>query len=133
MDSKKYILYADDDTDDREMLEQAFENTPYVLLTFKNGQQLLDYMSQVKKEAVNLIVLDINMPMVDGIMTLRTLRSDEALRDLPIILFTTSGSPMDRTSAEKLGARVIVKPVTYEQLKQVSQIMLSYCAGYKPS
>jgi CheY-like chemotaxis protein len=131
MDSKKYILYADDDADDREMLEQAFENTPYVLLTFKNGQVLLDYLGQVKKEAVSLIVLDINMPMVDGIVTLRALRADDTLRDLPIILFTTSGSPMDRTSAEELGARVIVKPVTYDQLKQVSHTMLSYCADYE--
>ncbi|MDB5197502.1 MAG: response regulator [Flaviaesturariibacter sp.] len=132
MANRKYILYADDDDDDRDMMETCFIPYPdYTLLTFRDGQPLLDYLDQVKKEQVCLVVLDVNMPLLGGIATLQRLRSDSQFADLPIIIFTTSSSPVDGDKARGMNADVITKPVSLKQLEAVTARMIEYCTTYQ--
>lgn len=131
MQIKNYILYADDDVDDREMMEELFASqSDYLLLTFNDGEALINHLDQVNKERICLVVLDMNMPLLDGMKTLQQIRNDSQFLNLPVIMYTTSSSPVDKTLANKLNAEVVIKPVTHNQLRVVAARMLEHCKVY---
>src|SRR5437764_14745602 len=88
------VLYADDDPDDREFVRRAFEqNTQHIeLIEFANGRDLLTYVKNqdARDQKPCLIILDINMPIVNGKEALVELRKVEGFEDTPVVLFTTS-------------------------------------------
>ncbi|MCW3075266.1 MAG: response regulator [Flaviaesturariibacter sp.] len=130
MNSRKYLLYADDDLDDREMMEHAFlvENE-YLLLTFPNGEDLLHFLNGKTQSEVALIVLDINMPILNGMETLKLLKANGNYKEIPTVMFSTSGSPKDRAEAAELGTDVLLKPSSFNEVQAISKTMLGYCRG----
>lgn len=130
MSTRKYLLYADDDLDDREMMEHAFlTENEYLLLTFANGEELLQFLKDKSASEVALIVLDINMPILNGMETLKALKVDEAYKEIPTVMFSTSGSPKDRAEAAELGTDVLLKPSSFNEVQAISRTMLGYCRG----
>jgi CheY-like chemotaxis protein len=128
MAERTYILYADDDMDDREMMEHAFlAETEHNLLTFSNGEELLAHVRAGSTTDVCLIVLDINMPILNGMETLRQIKSDEALKSIPVVMFSTSGSPTDRAEAAALQTDVLLKPSSFADVLTIGKTMLTYC------
>jgi DNA-binding response OmpR family regulator len=129
MNTRKYLLYADDDMDDREMMEHAFlTENEYSLLTFSNGEELLQHLKEKTTAGeVALIVLDINMPILNGMETLKALKADAAYKDIPTIMFSTSGSPKDRAEAAEMGTDVLLKPSSFNEVQAISKTMLGYC------
>ncbi len=117
------ILMADDDADDRFLVQAAFEDNKiqYTILFFEDGEQLVDYLANSKNtKSTRFILLDLNMPKRDGKDVLRTLKSDKKLSHIPIIVFSTSKAPDDINSSYQLGANsYVVKPSSYEHLKEV--------------
>ena len=122
-------MYADDDLDDREMMEHAFlTENEYSLLTFSNGEELLQFLKDKPASSeVALIVLDINMPILNGMETLKALKADAAYKEIPTVMFSTSGSPKDRAEAAELGTDVLIKPSSFNEVQAISQTMLGYC------
>ncbi|HVK97864.1 MAG TPA: response regulator, partial [Flavisolibacter sp.] len=89
------ILYIDDDADDRQFLAEAIKmvNPTVEVVCAENGIKGLDYLNTVKKtdaELPSLIVLDINMPYLDGKETFHTIRKDPELGTIPIVVFNSS-------------------------------------------
>ena len=128
---KQLILYADDDTDDLELVSDAFKNysDDIELLTFRDGGQILNFLESNSDTAKPcLIILDINMPVVDGKKVLVRLRGIEELSNVPVVLFTTSTMPMDETFAEKYNAAFITKPLSAEQMGKIGDRFLEYCS-----
>lgn len=121
----QHILMADDDADDRFLVQAAFEDNKIdqKLLFFEDGEQLLDHLQDESIQGVTrFILLDLNMPKRDGRDVLRTLKADKQLSTIPIIVFSTSKAPDDINSSYKLGANsYVVKPSSYEHLKEVIQ------------
>src|SRR5688572_21874944 len=99
--SSMIILMADDDDDDRLIAKEAFEETPVPPLLYfvKNGEEILDYLYQRGnyKEAKrpHLILLDLNMPRKDGWEVLTEIKNDPYLKQIPVIVFTTSRQSAD--------------------------------------
>lgn len=125
----KLVLYADDDSDDRELLDAGFLAHPdYTLLTFTDGQKLLTHLIQSNKN-VCLVVLDVNMPKLNGMETLAAIRKDSELTQLPVVMFTTSNNPADKLHAADLQAIVITKATSEQQQKALLVQMLDYCTG----
>ena len=122
-------MYADDDLDDREMMEHAFlTETEYTLLTFSNGEDLLRFLRQTEAGAIiSLIVLDINMPILNGMETLKILKKEEVTKVIPTVMFSTSGSPKDRSEAALLQTDVLLKPSSFNEVLNISKTMLGYC------
>lgn len=94
------ILYVDDDADDREFFSDAIKNeSPSADIVFaENGLEALDYLDTVLNTESNLpclIVLDINMPLLDGKETLKRIKRNERLQNVPIVIFTSSNKPAD--------------------------------------
>ena len=122
MSKKETILIVDDDSDDREILRDAFTvkhttNREYVFI--ETGDRLLEYL-ELNQELPALIMLDLNMPGKDGREALKEIKNDERWRSIPTIVFTTSGSQRDKDMSYSLGANCfITKPDTFNKLVEM--------------
>ena len=130
------ILMADDDSDDRELTREAFEENHLAndLRFVEDGEELLDYLHQRGKYAAEgsaptpgLILLDLNMPRKDGREALREIKSDPRLRNIRVIVMTTSKAEADVLRSYDLSAAsYITKPVTFERLVDVVKTIGKY-------
>src|SRR5690606_23916180 len=92
--------------------------------------ELVEYLKQLPKEAVLpcFILLDMNMPRYDGIKTLRLLKAENALVDIPVVMFSTSGELKDINRALEYGAKTyITKPVRSAELEKIIIAFTEYC------
>ncbi|UFH56334.1 response regulator [Spirosoma sp. KNUC1025] len=115
------VFIADDDDDDLYMLQLAFQqHAPDCRLEIaSNGIDLLDL---IKRSPVQpcLVILDINMPFMDGFEVLQTLRANPDYTQTPIVVLTTSRQDWDRQRAFELGANAfITKPTNLATLNQI--------------
>lgn len=126
---------ADDDEDDRNLTREALQEGRLVneLRFVEDGQELLDYLRRSGKyNAENaprpgLILLDLNMPRKDGRTTLKEIKNDPELRQIPVVILTTSKADEDIYRSYDLGVNsYIVKPVTFEALVDVLQTLEKY-------
>lgn len=130
------ILMADDDADDREMTREAFLQSRLTndLRFVEDGAELLDYLHRRNKYAdalsaprPGLILLDLNMPKLDGRQALREIKSDPRLRNIRVVVMTTSKAEEDILRTYDLGAESYVnKPVTFAALAEVIATMGRY-------
>ena len=120
------VLMADDDEDDCLLVESAFKETDLVheLRFVGDGRELLDYLynegdfSDLEKyPRPNLILLDLNMPRIDGREALAIIKSDSQLKNIPVLILTTSREEQDIALAEQAGASsFLTKPGVFEDL-----------------
>lgn len=131
MKSVPIILYAEDDHDDLEMLQEALQSNrqAFHLIHLKNGKEVIDYLSGHPEELMKngIIVLDINMPLVDGKETLEWIKQQSKLDSIPVVMLTTSEYSLDIKYCEDLNARVINKPQLFEELIAVAKEILDMC------
>lgn len=130
------ILIADDDPDDRMLIEEAFEENRLgnELRFVEDGEDLLDYLNRRGKWAdpessprPGLILLDLNMPRMDGREALKHIKADPSLAKIPVVVLTTSKQEEDILRTYGLGVNsFITKPVTFEGLLRVTQVLTSY-------
>jgi CheY-like chemotaxis protein len=130
------ILMADDDADDRRLTQEAFEEGRLIndVRFVENGEQLLDYLRRQGPYAPpadaprpGLILLDLNMPRKDGRTVLKELKTDPELRQIPVVVLTTSKADEDIYKSYDLGVNsYIVKPVTFEALVDILQTLEKY-------
>jgi len=127
-----YFLYADDDPDDQDFFRSMVnEVEPSVgVVVVNNGLELLQYLNNIvaKGKLPCCIILDINMPIWDGIRTLKALKVDEKYKNIPVIMFTTSRSLRDNELSLKLGAQgFITKPINNQDLQHLYQRFADFC------
>ena len=127
----KTILFVDDDADDRDILADVLEIVnPKVNAVFaENGLKAIEYLSD-KMESSQLpclIVLDLNMPLLDGKETFKKIRNELNLSSIPVIIFTSSHNPNDQILFRSLGIEFITKPDDFSQLNKIVDHMVSVC------
>lgn len=130
------LLMADDDEDDRLLTKVALERSRLVndLRFVEDGEELLDYLNRRGKYAdpalsprPGLILLDLNMPRKDGREALREIKTDPALRRIPVVVMTTSQADQDVAKSYDLGANsYVTKPVTIDSLVDVLRTLGRY-------
>ena len=128
--NKHTILWADDDVDDLELFRNVLHELTdqYQVLEFHNGRQVLDHLTTAAKDPLPcLIILDMNMPQLSGRETLAILKSECAYKDIPVVIFTTSSSEVDRTFCKRFDTPMITKPPSYERLKELVGHFLTHC------
>jgi len=136
-DENKILIHmADDDEDDRLMFQEALEEARLSNeMSFSvDGQDLLDYLRREGKyqdlegkRLPDLILLDLNMPRVDGHQALKEIKSDPKLRRIPIVILTTSSAEKDILSTYDIGANSFIsKPVSFEGLVEVIKSVTNY-------
>ena len=130
--NKQTIFWVDDDPDDLELFYEVLSElaNQYTLHKFYNGREAMDYLENLQGfQFPCLIILDMNMPVMDGRQTLAALKSDSKYRNIPVVVFTTSSSETDRMFCAHHNTAMITKPPQYDKLKEVVQNLLSYCEG----
>ena len=130
------LLMADDDKDDCLLTKEALSEGRLLndLHFVHDGEELLDYLRHQGRFSAagaaprpQLILLDLNMPRMDGREALRTIKADPRLRIIPIVILTTSKAEEDILRSYDLGASAfITKPVTFEGLVQAMQTLRRY-------
>lgn len=127
--SKSLVLYADDDADDRMVVTEAFQELKEEIdfRSFADGIELVRFVNADASIEPCLIILDINMPKLDGKDTLRLLRSESRFATTPIILFTTSSLPNDSYFAQHYKAGFVTKPIDFGQMATIVKNMALHC------
>ena len=127
------ILMADDDEDDRLNTAEAFRENRLAneFRTVNDGEELMQYLRRkgrfARSPRPDLILLDLNMPRKDGREALREIKSDPALRCIPVVILTTSREEEDVLRTYDLGANsFITKPVGFESLLRLASTMSRY-------
>jgi CheY-like chemotaxis protein len=127
------IVMADDDEDDRENTEEAFREHHLAndFFTVKDGEELMDFLHRRGQHAnaprPGLILLDLNMPKKDGREALKEIKSDPLLRQIPVVVLTTSREEEDILKTYDLGANSFIsKPVGFDSLVQIVSTMTRY-------
>ncbi len=132
------IVMADDDPDDRLLMKEALAEIelPNVINFVEDGAELMDYLYQRGRFLVdkvikpNLILLDLNMPRMDGHEALRLIKSDPVLRRIPVIVLTTSKLEVDVAKTYDLGVNsYISKPAHFDELVKVAREIALYWFG----
>jgi CheY-like chemotaxis protein len=130
------ILMADDDDDDRMLAQKALRGSRLAndMRFVVDGEDLLRYLRREPPYAVDveaprpgIILLDLNMPKKDGREALQEIKADPVLRNIPVVVLTTSGAEEDIVRTYDLGVNsFITKPVTFEGLVEVMQTLSRY-------
>lgn len=127
------ILIVDDDATTRKLLGLFLKAKGYEVAYAENG---LDGIEKLGKENPNLIISDLNMPYMDGIEFVKTVRADPARADIPILMVTTEADPEERERALGVGVNgYLVKPVTADIITQNIRHILKnmFSQGGKPN
>jgi CheY-like chemotaxis protein len=129
------ILLADDDEEDRELARDALQDSRLAneMKFVVDGQDLLDYLrhegrwTEESSPRPGIILLDLNMPKMDGREALAEIKADEDLKRIPIVVLTTSKDEADVLSTYDLGvSSFITKPVTFGGLVDVMRTWTQY-------
>jgi len=125
---QKTILYVDDDEDDVELFSDAIRiiNPDIKIAIAKNGLEALKYLYSIN-ELPCLIVLDLNMPYLDGKQTFQKIRDNPPLQNVPVIVYTSSSNPSDKSLFDSLGIDFITKPHDFSLMSKVAQQIISKC------
>lgn len=126
------ILLVDDDADDRAIIVDALNrlNSGNMITCVENGEAALNFLHEkAGKEALPcLIVLDLNMPKMNGRETLKHLKSDKRFTEIPVIIYSTSVNPLEEEICLSLGAQLyITKPVSFRESLDTAGLLIRLC------
>jgi CheY-like chemotaxis protein len=128
------ILIAEDDADDRFLMQTALDETKSdeKIKFVENGIELLNYLHEIQEENGEItypkfILLDLNMPKMDGREALKKLKANTKFRKIPVIVFSTTKNDLEVKRCYDLGANTyVVKPVSFDSLVDTIQDICSY-------
>lgn len=128
---KNIVLCADDDTDDLELVQEAFARyaNNVEVVTTKDGIQTCAYLESLSENDPSpcLIILDMNMPLMNGKEVLKKIRTYPRFESIPVVLFTTSSLPQDYDFAKKYRAGFVTKPLDVSQMEVITELFIDHC------
>lgn len=126
---KPLIIYVDDDEEDRSLLSDAISMAApeYDITALEDGYTALDFLHASKNDLPCLVIVDLNMPGMNGKELIASIRKNEVFDSLPIVAFTTSSSSLDKTECARYGVDMITKPITFTELKETVKQLTCYC------
>jgi len=127
-----FIWVVDDDVDDIYLIKQGFRECSFDIRIFSPGNvnEVIPALEQTySKDLPQVIILDINMPKISGKELLSWIRADIRFRHIPVVMFTTSTSRIDRMECMQLGANCfLTKPNSYQNMVKVcSSLATVFC------
>lgn len=127
---RQTVLWADDDPDDLEIFCDVARqiNQELRIIQVNDGTQAMNFLQAALQtnELPCLIVLDLNMPPLDGRKTLQEIKKDSRLQNVPVVVFTTSKNPIDRIYCEKFGTDKLTKPSSFDSIRDTIEKVLQH-------
>lgn len=132
MSSIKKILVVDDDPEDRSIIEDGFAEVGMDTWVHyeENGEKALHFLRATAddRQLPCLIILDLNMPRMNGTQTLRAIKENERFKNITVLIYSTSLNPIEKNECIQLGARdFVIKPVTYSESLNTVQYFKTIC------
>lgn len=121
------ILHVDDDEDDLFIIGDALKNVhdSLSIVSANDGSEALRYL-QESETAPHLIILDINMPGMDGRETLKHLKQHDHWKTIPTVVLSTSSDPLDIQFCKRYDVDLITKPMEINEVRKTAQQLLQY-------
>ena len=129
MKTDKPILLVEDDQVDVMTVNRALKEIKVTnpVVNLENGEEALNYLRDPAKARPCIILLDLNMPIMNGIEFLQVMKHDPQIRRIPVVVLTTSGEQQDKVNSFDLGvAGYMAKPVDYRQFVEVMRSIDAY-------
>jgi chemotaxis family two-component system response regulator Rcp1 len=140
MHDKFHILLVEDSESDSKIIERALRDARFDhrLTVIRDGRQALEFLASLTRPGLgppataerrepDLILLDLNLPGLDGYQVLAKIKSEPVLRVLPVVVLTTSGREEDIRQTYRAGANTYIqKPAEYARYREVASILRSY-------
>jgi CheY-like chemotaxis protein len=124
MNYPKTIYLVDDDQDDRFFIREAIQESgaDAEIIEVENGFDLLALTKQILDPAASVIIIDMNMPKMNGLETVAAIRMDTRLAALPIVMLSTSSNPALIQTAYLSGvSSFVTKPSTFDEFAQLAR------------
>ena len=120
------ILIADDDQEDLHFIEEVLTSLNEVAKYVNNGIEALEYLEHCTL-LPSLIVLDLNMPILNGTETLQNLKKDDRFKHIPVLIYSTSINPYEKEKCSRLGANgYVVKPLSHSAIHTTVKYFLTF-------
>lgn len=116
-----HIIIAEDDEDDADVITEIFNKNPDFdkVSLVSNGEELLNYLKNAS-EIPDVILTDINMPIIDGIEALQVILNNDALKSIPCFIYSTSINPAYKEKCDLLGVKAyLIKPYSIEGFEEI--------------
>lgn len=123
------LLLAEDNLPDALLVQEAIrqENLPVQVRLATDGEQAIAFIEKAENDPAascpDILLLDLNLPKIDGFEVLRRIRSSVRCRDAAVLIVTSSDSPEDRSQAAKLGAGYFRKPISYTEFLKLGSVL----------
>jgi CheY-like chemotaxis protein len=127
--TNKPILLVEDDKVDTMTVKRALKEIHVTnpLVHVENGEEAVNYLRDSQREKPCIMLLDLNMPIMNGIEFLQVVKHDDQLKRIPVVVLTTSEEQQDKVSSFNLGvAGYMAKPVDYRQFVEVMRSIDAY-------
>jgi DNA-binding response OmpR family regulator len=106
------------------------EDLPVEVHMAADGERAIEFITASEKDpkapCPHILLLDLNLPKIDGLEVLRRVRASGKCKNLPVLIVTSSDSPADRKSARELGAGYFRKPVTYDEFVKIGSVLKEF-------
>lgn len=123
MTNLKTIYLVDDDQDDRFFIREAIQESgaDAKIIEVENGFELLSLVKGITDPASSVIIIDMNMPKLNGLETVSAIRTEERLAEMPIVMLSTSSNPTLIQTAYASGvSSFVTKPSTYDEFARLA-------------
>ena len=129
------IIVVDDDQEDQMIMLDYFKESglDQSVMFMQDGRQLINYLNDLPEQSSlpPLIVMDLNMPIVNGTQTLMTIKRNSRFRDVPVIILSTSENENEKRKCLSMGAvEYLVKPSTYDEGFRLIEKFTAYIKTY---
>ncbi|MDW8848458.1 response regulator [Flavobacterium sp. MMLR14_040] len=117
-----HIIIAEDDEDDADVISEIFNKNPDFdkVSLVSNGEELLNYLKNTANETPDVILTDINMPIIDGIEALQQILNTDTLKTIPCFIYSTSINPAYKEKCDSLGVKgYLIKPYSIEGFEEI--------------
>lgn len=129
MPARLNLLLAEDNLPDALLVREAIkmQDLPINVHVASDGQRAMDFIDQADKDqdapCPHVLLLDINLPKADGFEVLRRLRESKRCGNVPVLMISSSDSPLDRNQASQLGAGYFRKPPSYDEFLKLGDVL----------
>lgn len=123
-----HIIIAEDDIDDADVITETFNRNPNFgkVSLVTNGEELLNYLKDTSNENPDVILTDINMPIINGIEALKEILNHNDLKAIPCFVYSTSINPAYKEKCDSMGVKAyLIKPYSFEAFAEIPKTILS--------
>jgi CheY-like chemotaxis protein len=126
------LLLAEDNLPDALLVREAIkaESLPLEVYVVADGARAIEFMAKAESDtqapSPDILLLDLNLPKIDGLEVLRRIRAGERYKNIPVLVLTSSEAPSDRAETSKLGAGYFRKPPDLDQFLKLGLVLKQF-------